>query len=124
MHTTMKSAFFSLVLMTVLSCTQAGPISQSQADNAKPCEQMRAEMDALLKPHESHCQKNEDCVCFDAGLSNNHPCGGVTNTQQFEQTKILRQQFAIQNCGNTVECVSWECKPSCEKGLCQTNGKY
>ena len=107
-----------------LACQQGGFVLPSQASPAKTCKQIRAELDLVLKPHASTCQKDADCVCFDAGLSDSHPCGGVTNSEQFKQAQQLIKDIGQQQCGFDVDCAYWECKPSCEKGLCQTNGKY
>ncbi|EKD50470.1 MAG: hypothetical protein ACD_62C00532G0002 [uncultured bacterium] len=120
----MKMIFMCLLLITCFFCLPAGVVPQTQAGIPKTCEQIRTECDNIFKPRSAPCQKNEDCICFDAGLSNDRPCGGVTHAQQFEQTKTLRQEFREQKCGYTTDCVAWECRPTCTKGLCQTNGKY
>jgi hypothetical protein len=90
----------------------AAPVSSSSSS----CASTVASYDALVAAGGA-CASDADCLCFNGGVSQKTPCGGVTDKASAAKLDKLVGDYESGHC-DSLMCAAQICTPSCNAGKC------
>jgi len=90
--------------------SDAGSVSTSS------CSATISSYDALVASGGA-CKTDADCACFNGGVSQKTPCGGVTDKATEAKLEPLITAYQNGHC-NALMCAASMCMPKCSAGRC------
>lgn len=82
------------------------------------CADQRAAWDAALDRASYACKNDNDCACYNGGISERSGCGGVAAAASAAELERLRAEYQKSCTPGGLDCAPGECKPRCEQGRC------
>jgi len=89
---------------------------RTTAEAGTSCSSTVASYDALVASGGA-CTTDADCACFNGGVSQNTPCGGVSDKATAGKLGKLVTDYEAAHC-NALMCAAMMCTPACKAGRC------
>lgn len=106
----MKTALALLAgLLLVVGCNKQPSVCNDS---------IKAYEEALTAPGAGACTTDADCKCYNGGISDKQPCGGVSDTKTSEKLASIAGDYSKAQCKSGINCAAWMCTPACEAGKC------
>ena len=103
-------------LVIVAVACHKPPATTTEAGAPASCAKTVAEYDALVAAGGA-CSTDADCECFNGGVSQKTPCGGVTDKITAAKLGKLISDYETAHC-DSLMCAASICKPMCKSSHC------
>jgi hypothetical protein len=100
----------------IVACRQPSATTSDAAPSGVSCSAVVASYESLVAAGGA-CKTDTDCACFNGGVSQKTPCGGVTDKATAAKLEASIKDYESGHC-NALMCAAMMCTPSCSAGHC------
>lgn len=111
-----SASSLALAFFVFAACRQPSATTSDAAPSGVSCSATISSYDALVASGGA-CATDADCSCFNGGVSQKTPCGGVTDKATEAKLEPLITAYQNGHC-NALMCAASMCMPSCSAGRC------